>query len=225
MLEDKKNNVVDSARYLAEQVRTFDGGVVYTASEAEIVTEDFKVPKHWPKAWALDVDGAKASILWAAHDRESDVLYGYAELVVQRHEFTLIANAIRTRGRDIPGLFDHLARKRSKPEGARIVDAMLDLHLEVFTVQCDPEAAVSETTRRLSTKRLKVFGTCTQWLSQYRAYRRDKDGDLVEESDGLMRAMDLLVMEGPAIAGHDPETVAEAQDEWSAETRSSVTGY
>lgn len=220
--------LVHNCRYMAEQVRVFDGGTVYTTPETDIVEPTRPLPQFWPRVWALDIDGAKASVLWAAHDRESDTLWVYGEHVVQRHELALVADAIRTRNRTfgkMPGLFDHLARGRDRIEGARIIDALLDLHLDVFTVHCPPEAAVPEVTRRLTTKRIKVLDTCPMWLAQYRAYRRNKDGNIVEESDGLMRAMDLLAMEGPGIAGFDDKQVQDAQDEWSAGTRSSVTGY
>jgi len=228
VLKDSKNNVIDSARYLAEQVRIFDGGTVYTTPETDIVVPSFKLPKHWPRCWALDIDGAKASVLWAAIDKDSDTHYVYGELITHRHELALVSDSIKTRNRDfgeMPGLFHHMDRGRDKMAGDRIIDALIDLKLQLWTVASTPEAAVSEVTRRLSTKRLKVFDTCPQWLAQYRAYRRNKDGDIVEESDGLMRAMDLLVMEGPGIAGFDDATMADAQDEWSDSTRSSVTGY
>jgi hypothetical protein len=187
---------------------------------------DFKLPKYWPRCWALDIDKTNASVLWTAHDRESDVLYIYSELIVPRYDLTKVADAIRVRSRGYPGLFDHLARGRSQQEGERIIQALLDLHLEVFTPQVDPDAAVAEVTHRLMTKRLKVFASsCPQWLAQYRAYRRDKDGEIVEESDGLMRAMDLLVMWAPQTAALDDESVKQAEDDWAAKTRSSVTGY
>lgn len=187
---------------------------------------DFRLPKYWPRCWALDIDRANASVLWTAHDREGDVLHIYSELVVPRYDLTKVADAIRVRSRGYPGLFDHLARGRSQQEGQRIIQALLDLRLEVFTPQVDPDAAVAEVTHRLATKRLKAFGaSCPQWLSQYRSYRRNKDGDIVEESDGLMRAMDLLVMEAPKFAALDEASIDEAKDEWAAQTRSPVTGY
>lgn len=186
---------------------------------------NFQIPKFWPRVWALDIDRARASVLFGAHDRELDTFYIYSELVMPRYEMALVADTIKKQARWVPGMFDHLARGRSPQEGQRIIDALLDLRLDIFTVQVDPDAGAAEVQRRLSTKRLKVFGNCTQWLAQYRAYRRNKDGDIVEESDGLMRAMDLLVMEGSSIAAMDNETVAEAQDEWAAQTRSEVTGY
>ena len=95
----------------------------------------------------------------------------------------------------------------------------------MFTTQVDPDAAIAEITHRLATKRLKVFSTCTQLLAQYRAYRRDKEGEVVEEADGLMRAMYLLVIEAPRFAASDDQAVQESQDEWADQTRNSLTGY
>ena len=188
-------------------------------------TDHFKLPKFWPRVWALDVDHARASVLWAAHDRESDTLYVYAELVMPRHELALVADAIKKRASWAPGLFDHLARGRAPQSGQMIIEAMLDLHLDVFAMQVDPDAGAAEVARRLATKRLKVFSTCNEWLSQYRAYRRNKDGDLVEESDGLMRAMDLLALSGPQIAMADVETLRNVDDDWAGQSRCDVTGY
>jgi phage terminase large subunit len=225
VLEDKKNNVIDSLRYAAEGVRVMDGGMVYATPETDIIIPSIRLPSHWAKAYALDIDGANTSCLWGAHDKESDTLYIYAEYTAGRSELALVADAVRNRGSWIPGLFDHLSRKRSKPEGQRITEALLDLKLDIFTVQADPEAAISEVSRRLSTKRIKVFDTCTNWAAQYRAYRRDKDGDLVEESDGLMRCMDLLALYGKETATISGEVAEQAKDEWSLQDRDLVTGY
>ena len=187
---------------------------------------DFKLPKYWPRVWALDIDRENASVLWCAHDRESDTLYVYSELVMPRYELALIADAIKKRAGRVPGLFDHLARNRSPQAGQQIIHALLDLHLDVFTAQVDPDAANAEIARRLSTKRLKVFSTCPQWLAQYRAYRRDKEGHIVEEPDGLMKAMHLLAIEAPQIAPMDNSpSAAGAQDDWADETRNKLTGY
>ena len=186
---------------------------------------DFSLPKFWPRCWALDIDRAHASVLFSAHDRETDTLYIYSEFIMPRHELALVADAVRAKARWVPGLFDHLARKRSQEEGQRIIDKLLDMHLEIFTVQVDPDAGASEVAHRLSTKRLKVFSNCKQWLAQFRSYRRNKEGDIVEESDGLMRAMDLLAMQAPHYAAHDEQTVQDAQADWADKTRSEVTGY
>jgi hypothetical protein len=161
--------------------------------------------------------------LWAAHERESDVLYIYSEVVMPRHELAIVADTVKKRAGWVPGLFDHLARGRSQQEGQRIIDALLDLHLDVFTSHVDPDAGVAEVTRRLSTKRLKVFDTCLDWWSQYRSYRRDKTGEIVEESDGLMRATHLLCADAPRLAVDDMQALGDV--EVGDAGRSAVTGY
>lgn len=125
------------------------------------LTGDFKLPKYWPRIWALDVDRTNASVLWAANDREADTLYIYSELVMPRYELALVADAIKKRAGWVPGSFDRLARNRSPQAGQQIINALLDLRLDVFTTQVDPDAANAEIARRLSTKRLKVFQPVT----------------------------------------------------------------
>jgi phage terminase large subunit len=44
VLDDKKNNVIDAARYAAEQVRAFDGGTVYATPASEIMIDG--IPGH-----------------------------------------------------------------------------------------------------------------------------------------------------------------------------------
>jgi phage terminase large subunit-like protein len=200
------------------------GNDVFDAADSEFVIKPIKVPEHWPRFYALDIDTRNASCLWGARDKESDTLYIIAEFTVGRAELPLMAEAVRKKGSGIPGLFDNLARKRSKAEGQKLIDALLDLHLDIFTVQGDPEAAVTEIASRIRTKRLKVFATCTQWIAQYRAYRRDRDGELKDESDGLMRALDLLALWGSEVDAPSEERAgAEKEDDWAVSDR--ITGY
>src|SRR5262249_32129297 len=74
-------------------------------------------------------------------------------------------------------------------------------------------------------KRLKVFSTCTEWITQFRSYRRNKDGDLVEESEGLLRGMDLVALSGTMIGAPSEGKTDDARDEdWRA-GRDPLTGY
>jgi hypothetical protein len=199
------------------------GDDVFSYADSEFVIEPIKVPEHWPKVYALDINAANASCLWGAWDKEGDTLYIVAEFVVGRSELPLIAEAVRKRGLWMPGLFDHIARNRSKAGGLRLIDALLDLKLDIFTVQADPEAGATEIANRLATKRIKVFSSCTEWLAQYRAYRRDRDGDLVEETDGLMRAMDLLALSGPMMPRPSEEAADASSENWAV--GNPITGY
>lgn len=201
------------------------GADVFDDAHAIIDPPDRGWPKHWRRIYAIDIAPKGASVLWGAVDPEADALHIIAEFTTARHELSLIGEAIRKRREWIPGLFDHLARKRSKQEGQQLVSDLLDLKLDIFTVQCEPEAAASEVTRRLATKRLKISSLCSECIAQLRSYRRDKDGELSNEADGLMRCMGLLALSGSSIAAPDPETVDDARDEWAEATRDSTTGY
>jgi hypothetical protein len=201
------------------------GRDVFTGDE-DFIVKPIEIADHWTRVFALDVDTLNVSGLWGAWDRDSDCLYIHSEVVVPRGRLALLTDAVRKRGGlSTPGLFDHLGRKRSKAEGMMMTEALMDAQLDVFTVRGDPEAAVSAIASRIATKRLKVFSTCTEWIGQYRTYRRGKDGQLVDQADGLMRAMDLLAfpdrnfpvpMEGEADA---------VREDWLADGRNPLTGY
>jgi hypothetical protein len=118
-----------------------------------------------------------------------------------------------------------LARGRTKEQGDRIIERLLAMKLDVFEADTDQDAAIEELQTRLSAKRLKVFNTLPEWLREYRNYRRDKDGDVVEENDALMVATGLLCLSGLHIATTDIALEAEATADWADASRSSVTGY
>jgi len=92
----------------------------------------------------------------------------------------------------------------------------MDANLDIFTVPGDSEATVSEIASRIGTKRLKVFSTCTEWLGEYRTYRRGKDGELIEQADGLMRADDLLAFPHLHFPIATEREADAAQDDWAA---------
>jgi hypothetical protein len=125
----------------------------------------------------------------------------------------------------VPGVINPLARDRTKEQGDRILERLLAMKLDVFEADTDQDAAIEELQTRLAAKRLKVFNTLPEWLREYRNYRRDKDGDVVEENDALMVATGLLCLSGLHIATTDIALEAEATADWADRSRSNVTGY
>jgi phage terminase large subunit len=222
-LADKDNNVIDALRYALEGVRMFDGGTVFTTPEEDVVITPRGLPKHWKKVFALDIEQGRMSAVWGAWDQAADVVYLYGEYSAGG-DIAVQADAVRSRGSWVPGVFDQSARGRTKDQCERITDRLIDLSLDIFTVDGDTEAAVQEMQGRLSTARLKVFSSLTDWVHQYRAWRRDKDGKLIDDHDGLMRATGLLLLSGLYIATDDM-TEEEAQQDWADDTRDSTTGY
>lgn len=106
-----------------------------------------------------------------------------------------------------------------------MIYALQDSSLDVFTLRGDAEAGIVEITDRIATKRLKVFSSCKDWISQYRSYRRNKDGALIDEGDGLMRAMELLAFPDRNFPLPDAEGDDTAQEDWAAANRDPITGY
>lgn len=67
----------------------------------------------------------------------------------------------------------------------------------------------SAPTRSRSAGKLKVFNSLSNFYSELRAYRRDKDGKVVKERDHLMDAMRYLVMSGRGRMVAKPQTQEE----------------
>lgn len=224
VLEDKKNHVIDALRYGTEGFRMFDGGTVFDVPERDVITGAIKLYPHWKRVWALDIERGVVSVIFGSWDEDSDIVYLYAEYNAGG-DIAVQADAVRQVARWIPGVFHPQARSRTKEQGVRLTDRLIDLKLDIFVAEADTEASIQEMQGRLSTARLKVFSSCTGWIHQYRAWRRDKDGKIIDEHDGLMRATGLLLMQGLQIA-LDDEVANEDIDSVSVEqSRDEMTGY
>lgn len=96
----------------------------------------------------------------------------------------------------IPGVIDPAARGRSQTDGKRLVEVYRGLGLDLEYADNSVEAGITEVWNRLSTGRLKVFRTLTNFFNEYRLYRRDKNGKIVKMGDHLMDAIRYDIMSG-----------------------------
>ena len=224
VLEDKHNHVIDSARYATESIRM---ALVGDQPEQDFLfnPEDVKVLTEWPRVYGLDINAGVASVIFGAYDNHSDTVYLYGEYVEDKARLETWAAGIRKRGRTIPGIFDMTARRRSDEQGEKLLESLLDQNLDIFTSEADVESAASEINGRIATQQLKVASNLTRWLSQYRAYRRDDKGRIVEEGDGLMHATGLLLVSGLQIALVDQRIVDDTMMDYGDQSRNPVTGY
>lgn len=204
---------------LSEEVRIFD------SAEDDFIVAPIDIPRHWRRVFALEVTHNRVACLWGALEQGTDTVYLCSEYVARRQDLAVHAAAIRDRGEWVPGVINPLARGRTKEQGDRIIERLLAMKLDVFEADTDQDAAIEELQTRLAAKRLKVFNTLPEWLREYRNYRRDKDGDVVEENDALMVAAGLLCLAGLHIATTDIALEAEATADWADRSRSNVTGY
>ena len=199
--------------------------LVYRTKEEDILIDPFKVPEHWPRMFALDI-GDEASVCWAAHDTEEDVLYIYADYRQKRSDIAVHASAIQERGSWIPGVFSPRARGRDAEAGDRVVSRLQKLTLDIVLVDEVGEEGVEETRARFETKRLRVFSNLRDWLTQYRGYYRDDKGKIIEEQDGLMKATQNIVYNAHLALDKGYQTTEKPEDlEYGYEDCDTTTGY
>lgn len=200
-------------------------GAIYPIEETEISVEPFKIPEHWPRAYALDVGWKRTAAVWGAYDREESTWFLYAEHYRGHAEPSVHAAAIRARGAWIPGCIDPAARGRSQKDGEALMNNYRDLGLELYPADHALEAGIFDVYQKLSTGTLKVFTLLRAWLAEYRIYRRDHLGRIAETPDHLMDTTRYLMRTGPDIMTTEPVEEADRRTDDRAKGRSKVGGY
>lgn len=169
-------------------------GAIYPVDDDDVVVDDFMLPEHWPRGYALDVGWNKTAAAWCALNPDTDTLYIYAEHYRGQAEPEIHAQAIKARGSWMTGAIDPAARGRSQIDGQQLLMLYQQLGLNLVLANNAVEAGIYEVWTRLSTGRLKIFRSCTNLLAERRVYRRDETGKIVKAKDHLMDVMRYLVM-------------------------------
>jgi len=168
-------------------------GAIYPVPETEYLIDDFELPKHWPKGYALDVGWNRTAALWGAWNREADIVYLYSEHYQGQAEPSIHADAIKARGNWIPGVIDPAARGRSQHDGSQLITKYNDLGLLLEFAQNGVESGIYEVWQRLSTGRIKMFKSLGNLRKEMSLYRRDEKGRIVKENDHLCDDLRYLV--------------------------------
>lgn len=209
----------------AKGIPQLGSGAIFPVAEDRITVEDFPPPNYWPRAFALDVGWNATAAVWGAWDRQSDVVYLYSAYKQGQAEPSIHVDAIRARGRWIPGVCDPAAEGRAQRDGLRLIDEYTDLGLSLSAADNAVESGLLAVYRRMVSGRLKVFKSLGPWFEEFRLYRRDENGKVVKEHDHLMDCTRYLVMSGMAI-GVVPSELDEAEDEDRPNSgRNATTGY
>jgi hypothetical protein len=124
------------------------------------------------------------------------VIYLYSEHYQGQQEPILHAQAIKSRGAWVPGVTDPSARGRSQVDGQQMISLYRQCELNLQEANNAVEAGIYACWQLMTSGKLKVFRSLGNFLSEFRLYRRDKDGRVVKQRDHLMDAMRYLVMTG-----------------------------
>lgn len=189
-------------------------GAIFAVPEADIKVEPFEIPKYWPRAYGMDVGWNRTAVAWFAHDREAGVWYQYAEYYRGQCEPSVHALAIKSRGEWIPGVIDPAARGRNQKDGTQLLEDYQEAGLRVEIANNALEAGLAELWEAFSFGKLKVFSSCRNTFSEYRVYRRDKQGKVVKKNDHLMSAIRYFWMSGREIAIVQPPELGSGEQPW-----------
>lgn len=178
----------------AKGIPQLGSGAVYQVPESTIAVEDFALPKHWPRAYALDAAQAgPTAAVWGALDRDADTLYIYSVYKREQAEASIHAAAVRARGQ-LPGVGDVAGIANS--DGIQFLSIYRELGLDIDLADKGVESGIQRVWELLSSGRLKVFASCGAWFEEFRLYRRDEKGRIVKSNDHLMDATRYLVVSG-----------------------------
>lgn len=167
-------------------------GAIYPVPETDLLVTPFQIPVHWPQGYGMDVGWNCTAACWGAYDRQNDVLFLTGEHKRGQAEPTIHAAGIRARGDWIPGFIDPASRGRSQKDGSQLFQDYKNLGLKLALADNGVESGLYGCWNRMSTGRLKVFKTMSQWLAEFRLYRRDENGRVVKNNDHLMDATRYL---------------------------------
>lgn len=191
--EDQKKRLFESMPPHMRDARSkgipsLGAGAIYPVGEDYILCDPFDIPDYYPQCYALDVGWNRTAALWAAHDPNTDIVYLYSEHYRGDAEPPVHAAAIRARGTWIPGVIDPAARGRGQKDGTRLLDDYRQLGLDTLEPADNAlEAGIYAVWTRLSTGRMKVFRTLSNWLAEFRFYQRDEKGRVKDgQADHLM---------------------------------------
>lgn len=182
-------------------------GAIYPIPESEITCPMMPIPAHWKRAYTLDVGWNRTAALWGAEDPETGVCYLYSEYYKGQQPPSIHAEAIKARGKWIPGAIDPAARGRSQKDGEQLIVTYAELGLNLTPADNTVEAGIYDVWQMLASGRLKVMQHLTNWLGEYRLYRRDEKGHIIKKADHLMDDTRYYVRTGRSIAIAKPAVV------------------
>ena len=206
--EDKAELLESIPRHLrmarSKGVPNIGSGAIFPYDEEYIRVPDFEVPEYFPRAYGMDVGWNCTGVVWVAWDRHNDIVYVTGVYKKGKSEPEVHAKAIRDRGGWIPGVIDPAAMGSGQKDGTKLMDEYIELDLDLSAADNAVESGLFAMEKRITTGRLKVFASCTEWFEEYRIYRRDKNGHVVKENDHLMDPTRYVIMSGLDIAKTRP---------------------
>lgn len=191
----------------AKGIPVIGSGRIYPIDIETCVVKDFPIPKHWAKAYGMDVGWNRTAVVWGALDRDTDTLYIYSEHYQGEQEPMFHAAAIKSRGEWMKGVIDPASNGRSQLDGQKLFEIYSKEGLKIYNADNAVEAGIYEVWQRFQTGRLKIFKSCSNLLKELALYHRDDKGKIVKKNDHLCDCLRYLCMNGVKFASTQLELV------------------
>lgn len=178
-------------------VPSLGAGSIYRVPESDIKVTPFPIPAHWPRGYGFDVGWNRTAAAFGALDRETDTIYLYAAHYRAHAEPSVHSDAIRAlAGTWMKGRIDPAARGRSQEDGQKLISIYREKGLLLGEADHAVESGIQAVYERLSTGRLKIFASLSDFFMEYRLYHRDESGQIVKKHDHLLDAVRYLILSG-----------------------------
>ncbi len=147
-------------------------GRILPIDEQFVVVRPFDIPEHWPRAYGMDFGYHATAAVWVVQDPRAMVKYAYATYKRGKVVNALHAEAIKARGKWIPGLCDPSG-------GGRMEDGRMYMdHYRVMGLKISPgvntfSPSIGSLLNQFETGGMKIFSTCTDLLDEIRMYKYD----------------------------------------------------
>lgn len=234
LTEDQKRELLASYSPHERDARSkglpqLGAGAIYPVVEADLVVEPFRIPESWPRCYAVSADWERTAALWGAYDEKSDCWYMYSEYLKGQAEPSIHADAIKARGTWMTGLMSYHHKSRSQARGEKLVYVYSELGLQIIQAEDGPNAiepGILKVYQMLSSSRIRIFGHLLHTLGEFRIYRRDKNGQIVDKNTNLMDCMRFIALQGTDIMEFIPTEDDDNKSLYKyVQGRSRTTGY
>lgn len=181
---------------MTKGIPSIGSGAIYPIAWEEVSIDDFEIPSHWPKAYALDVGWNCTASVWRARDPETDVRYLYSEHKMGEALPLVHTEAVKARGSWIRGVADPASMSSSQKDGEKLFNTYKGLGLELTIADNAVETGLFDVWMALNHGKLKVFKSLRKWKDEFTYYQRDEHGHVVKKEDHLMDCTRYLERSG-----------------------------
>ncbi len=199
ILETKKSFPAHEQEAREKGIPSLGSGMIYPVSEEMLFIEPRPIASHWARVYGMDFGWSNpTAVLFAAHDRDNDVVYIYGEYAQkertpEQHAFALLKKGCAK----MSGVYDPAGDHASQKDGESLVELYRQAGLKYLNKADNAkEKGLMSVLQYMQNGQLKIFNTLTKTRSELRGYTRDLEGRPIKRNDHLMDCLRYIIISG-----------------------------